>query len=63
MKLPGRKERNMSKEVILKLDPFLYRKVQIVASAEKLSLDEAVIFLLGKVITPDGKQTIFRPAR
>ena len=53
----------MHKQITIKVDPFLYRKVQIVAESKKLSLDDAAIFLLQKVITPTGNKASFRPQR
>lgn len=51
----------MYNQLTLNVDPFLFRKVQIVAESKKLSLDKAVLFLLRKVITPRTARKSFRP--
>ena len=42
----------MSEKILLKLDPFLKRKIEVVAMKQKMSFEEAIIFLAEKVITP-----------
>ena len=40
-------------EIILSLDPFLARKIQVVAIERGLSFTEAMFFLIRSVITPE----------
>lgn len=42
----------MFEDVVLKIDPFLRRKIEIVAMEHEMTFAEAVIFLCSKVITP-----------
>ena len=49
--------RRSSKKVKIPLDAFLERKVRIVAESSGLSFDDAIIFLLNSVITPDTDET------
>lgn len=42
----------MFERILLSLDPFLKRKIEVVAMEQKMSLEEAIIFLAEKVITP-----------
>ena len=42
----------------LKIDPFLYRKIEKVSELKKISIEDAVVFLLEKVITPSRSRNL-----
>lgn len=42
-------------ELILSLDPFLARKVEVVARERGLTFEDALFFLLQRVITPEAE--------
>lgn len=44
--------------IILTIDPFMARKVQIVAMEKNIPFDEALFFLVQSVITPNGESNL-----
>lgn len=45
----------------LKIDPFLYRKIEKVSEIKKISVAEAAVFLLERVITPSRHRRFVLP--
>lgn len=43
-------------EIVLSLDPFIARKVQVVANERGTSFADALFFLICSVITPSGEE-------
>lgn len=41
-------------DIVLSIDPFLARKIEVVATERNLSFADALLFLLQAVITPFG---------